>query len=183
MDGTSTPRLEALHRMMQVFEPDAIVSGNIVGYLWGKLGYGALLFATALTDDPIADVLEDAAHQAVLTDLAREVMEVAAERHVLPQGFDGFDPAAFLPGGDHVASFAAMAAHNRRSAKTHSGIWRDLVVRGRATEVDAQLGPVAEAGRAAGMPTPLVRRLTVMIHEIERGQRPMTRANLDELAA
>jgi 2-dehydropantoate 2-reductase len=183
MDGTLSPRLDALHRVITGFEPNAIVTNNIVGYLWGKLGYGALLFATALTDDPIADVLGDATHRSVLSDLACEVMQVAAARRVHPLGFNGFDPTAFRPGSDASASFAAMAAHNRTSAKTHSGIWRDLAVHGRATEVDAQLGPIAEAGRAAGVPTPLVRRLTYMIHEIELGQRPMTRANLDELAA
>ncbi len=183
MDGSSSPRIDALHRLMRRFEPDAILTDNIVGYLWGKLGYGALLFATALTDDPIADVLDNSAHREVLTDLAREVMQVAAARRVTPQGFNGFDPTAFRPGGDASASFDAMVAQNRRSAKTHSGIWRDLAVRRRPTEVDAQLGPIADAGRAVGVPTPLVRQLTAMIHEIERGQRPLTRDNLDELAS
>ena len=31
----------------------AITTGNIWGYLWSKLAYGALLFATALTDASI----------------------------------------------------------------------------------------------------------------------------------
>ncbi len=61
MDGRATPRLAALHALMRRFEPKAITTDNIVGYLWGKLGYGALLFATALTDDSIADVLADPA--------------------------------------------------------------------------------------------------------------------------
>ena len=186
MDGRATPRLAALHATMQQFEPAAIVTDDIVGYLWGKLGYGALLFATALTDDAIADVLADPRHRVVLTALAREVMAVAAARHVAPRGFNGFDPAAFAPGADAAAadaSMAAMVAHNRRSAKTHSGIWRDLAIRKRETEVDAQLGPVAAAGQEAGVATGLVQRVTAMIHEIERGERGLSRASLDELAA
>jgi 2-dehydropantoate 2-reductase len=182
MDGRMTPRLRALHALMQRFEPQAAVTDNIVGYLWGKLGYGALLFATALTDDPIADVLADPRHRAVLTALAGEVMAVAAAQHVVPHGFNGFDPAAFATGASADASMAAMVAFNQRSAKTHSGIWRDLAVRHRETEVEAQLGPVAAAGRAAGIATPLVERVTAMIHEIERGERRLSRANLDELA-
>jgi 2-dehydropantoate 2-reductase len=186
LDGSITPRLTALHTLLQTdFEPGAITTDNILGYLWGKLGYGALLFATALTDDSIADVLDDAASRDVLTRIAREVMTVAAAKRIAPQGFNGFEPAAFAPGGSDAAiaeSMAVMVAHNRKSAKSHSGIWRDLAVRKRRTEVDAQLGPVVEEGAAVGVPTPCNARLIAMIHEIEDGTRQLDRANLTELA-
>jgi 2-dehydropantoate 2-reductase len=74
-----------------------------------------------------------------------------------------------------------MVAFNRRSAKTHSGIWRDLAVRKRRTEVDAQLGSVVEIGHRHGIPTPLTAAIVTMIHEIEQGVRPLQTANLDEL--
>jgi 2-dehydropantoate 2-reductase len=185
LDGAITPRLSALHALLQSFEPGAIVTDNILGYLWGKLGYGALLFATALTDDSIADVLDDTAYRAALTRVAREVMAVAAAKRVAPQGFNGFDPAAFAPGGSDAAvaaSMAVMVAHNRKSAKSHSGIWRDLAVRKRRTEVDAQIGPVVAEGAALGVPTPCNARLIAMIHEIEDGARSLTRGNLGDLA-
>jgi 2-dehydropantoate 2-reductase len=185
LDGAMTPRLAALHAVLTDFEPGAIMTDNILGYLWGKLGYGALLFATALTDDSIADVLADAGSRAVLTRVAREVMTVAAAKRIAPQGFNGFDPAAFAPGGSAAAVAAAMdvmVAFNRRSAKSHSGIWRDLAVRKRRTEVDAQLGPVVEEGAALEVPTPYNARLIAMIHEIEDGTRRLDRANLCELA-
>ena len=186
LDGSITQRLTALHTLLQTdFEPGAITTDNILGYLWGKLGYGALLFATALTDDSIADVLDDAASRDVLTRIAREVMTVAAAKRIAPQGFNGFEPAAFAPGGSDAAiaeSMAVMVAHNRKSAKSHSGIWRDLAVRKRRTEVDAQLGPVVEEGAAVGVPTPCNARLIAMIHEIEDGTRQLDRANLTELA-
>lgn len=186
LDGRTTPRVTALLGLLRAFAPDAIVTDNILGYLWGKLGYGALLFGTALTDDSIADVLDDARHRRVLTGIAREVMAVAAAKRVTPLGFNGFDPAAFAPGGGGeavAASMAAMVAHNRKSAKTHSGIWRDLAVRKRRTEVDAQIGPVVSEGAALGVPTPLNARMVAMIHDIEDGRRGLTRANLIELEA
>jgi 2-dehydropantoate 2-reductase len=185
LDGAMTPRLVALHAVLSDFEPGAIMTDNILGYLWGKLGYGALLFATALTDDSIADVLDDAGSRGVLTRVAREVMAVAAAKHIAPQGFNGFDPASFAPGGTGAAVDAAMAVmvtFNRRSAKSHSGIWRDLAVRKRRTEVDAQLGPVVQEGAALGVPTPCNARLIAMIHQIEDGTRKLDRANLLELA-
>ena len=184
LDGTITDRVTALRDLLATFEPEAIVTDDIMGYLWGKLGYGALLFATALTDDSIADALDDPAHRAVLTATAREAIAVAAALGVLPRGFNGFDPAAFAPGASDAAvaaSFDAMVAFNRRSAKTHSGIWRDLAIRKRRTEVDAQLGPIVTEGRALGLPTPVMIRLIAGIHAIEDG-RPLARSNLAALA-
>ena len=185
VDGAMTDRVAALRDQLVTFEPDAIATDDIMGYLWGKLGYGALLFATALTDDSIADVLADPAHRAVLTATAREAVAVAAANGIHPRGFNGFDPAAFAPGSSDAAvtaSFDAMVAFNRRSAKTHSGIWRDLAVRKRTTEVDAQLGPIVTEGRALDLPTPVMARLIALIHEIEAG-RPLAQDNLVALAA
>jgi 2-dehydropantoate 2-reductase len=185
LDGRHSARVEALHRLLTAFEPEAIVTDDILGYLWGKLGYGALLFATALTDDSIADILADEAHRPVLVATAREAMAVAAAKGITPRGFNGFDPAAFAPGGDRAAvdeSMAVMAAHNRRSAKSHSGIWRDLAIRRRKTEVDAQLGPIVAEGAALGIATPVTARLIAMIHDIEDGARGLERGNLVELA-
>ena len=78
-------------------------------------------------------------------------------------------------------SLDEMVMFNRRSAKTHSGIWRDLAVRKRRTEVDAILGHVVTLGAEIGVPTPLTARLVEMIHEIEDGRRAMEITNLDEL--
>ena len=72
-------------------------------------------------------------------------------------------------------------AFNRRCAKTHSGIWRDLAVRKRRTEVDAQLGPIVAIGLKHGEPAPLTARLIELIHAIEEGTLPLQTSNLDEL--
>jgi len=185
LDGRSTPRLAALHRVIQDFEPDAIVTANIWGYLWGKLGYGALLFATALTNESIAEALASPNHLKLYRCLAGEVMEIAAAVGVVPEGFNGFDPGAFVPDADPARvrrSIDAMVAHNRASAKSHSGIWRDLAVRKRKTEVDAQMAIIAEIAAQQGRTAPLTRRLIELIHDIEDGRREMSWTNLDLLA-
>ena len=186
LDGRRSARIEAVHRLFRTFDQDAVLTANIWGYLWSKLIYGALLFATALTDDPIADVLEAGRYRAVLAALGQEVAAVAAAEGVRLEPFDGFDPAAFTAGATATTlarSFADMVAFNRRSAKSHSGIWRDLAVRRRRTEVDAQLGPIVEIGGKHGVATPLSSRLIALIHEIEHGGRPQAWATLDALAA
>jgi 2-dehydropantoate 2-reductase len=185
IDGRITPRVAALRGAWQHFDPRAIVTPNIWGYLWGKEAYGAMLFATALTNESIADALAMPAYRPLYITLAREILAVAAARIVRPEAFDGFDPAAYLPtapAGAAERSLDALVAHNRRSAKSHSGIWRDLAVRKRPTEVDAQLGIVVTLAAEAGVPTPLTARLVALIHEIERGARPQSLDTLDILA-
>ena len=186
INGQITHRARALRDAWADFDERARVTPNIRGYLWGKEAYGAMLFATALTNDAIADALALPRYRDVYVALAREALAVAAARGVEPEAFDGFDPAAYLPEaepGAAEASLDALVAFNRRSAKTHSGIWRDLAVRKRPTEVDAQLGIVARLGAEAGVPTPLTHRLVELVHEIERGEREQGRDALEALAA
>lgn len=186
IDGRITPRVTAVRDAWSDFDPRAIVTPNIWGYLWGKEAYGAMLFATALTDESIADALAAPEYRALYIALAREILAVAAARDVVAESFDGFEPSAYLvraPTGAAERSLAALVAHNRRSAKSHSGIWRDLAVRKRPTEVEAQLGIVVTLGAQAGVATPLTARLVELIHEIERGARPQSLEALDALAA
>jgi 2-dehydropantoate 2-reductase len=186
IDGRLTPRVIAVGDAWRDFDPQAIVTPNIWGYLWGKEAYGAMLFATALTNESIADALAMRECRPLYIALAREILAVAAARNIRPESFDGFEPSAYLPSappGAAERSLDALIAHNRRSAKSHSGIWRDLAVRKRPTEVDAQLGIVVTLGAEAGVATPLTSRLVELIHEIERGARPQSLDALDALAA
>ncbi|HJS33677.1 MAG TPA: 2-dehydropantoate 2-reductase [Alphaproteobacteria bacterium] len=184
LDGALTERLQAMHRLLLDFEPAAVLTSNIWGYLWGKLGYGALLFATALTNESIADALASPRHFDLYRRLGEEVMETARKRGVQAEGFNGFEPAAFFCEAARATtqrSIDAMAAHNRKSAKSHSGIWRDLAVRRRKTEVDAQIAIVDALAREVGIDTPTIRRLVALIHEVEDGKRSMGWAALDAL--
>jgi len=185
IDGKMTPRLKALRKLMLDFDRDAVETDNIWGYLWAKLGYGALLFGTALTNDSIADALALPQYFGLWHALGSEIMAVAAAEKVKPLGFNGFDPAAFTPGADRAQtqrSIDEMVAHNRKSAKSHSGIWRDLAVRKRKTEVDAQIAIISDIAEKHGLKTPLTRRIVTLIHDIEDGRLPLDRSNLDRLA-
>jgi 2-dehydropantoate 2-reductase len=186
IDGRATPRVAALHALLRdTFEPDAVLTENIWGYLWGKLAYSSLLYMQGLAEKGIADTLVRPELLPAIRALCGEVVRVSRAEGVAMLGFNGFDPAAFGPGGTEAAaraSVAAMVEFNRPNAKTHSGIWRDLWVRRRATPADAQIGPVVAIGAAHGIACPHVAKLIAMIHECERGERPMSDANLLELA-
>lgn len=185
LDGEVRPRTRAMHELLQVFEPQAILSTNIWGHLWGKLGYLSMVYATALTNDSMLESFENPERREVLIGLAREAMAVARARGVQPIGFAGFEPAAFMDDADPDAarqSLDALCAFRRKSAKTHSGIWRDLAVRRRRTEVDSQIGMLVSLGREAGVATPLLSTLAALVHQIEVGQREQSAETFHLLA-
>ncbi|MBM9594310.1 ketopantoate reductase family protein [Roseitranquillus sediminis] len=185
LDGRITDRVREIHALLRIVEPDAVLTDNIWGYLWGKLGYGALLFATALTPLSMSDAMARPDHRPVYEALGHEVMRLAAAQGIRPLGFNGFDPDAFLRAdrAGMAASLDAMVEHNRHTAKTHSGIWRDLAVRKRRTEVDAQVGLLVDLGRQHGVETPALARLVELIHDLEDGRREQSADLVDRMVA
>ena len=148
------------------------------------MGYGAMLFATALTSDSMTANFADVERGQALMGLAREVMRTAVAEGVNPKPFNGFEPKAFMPdAGDASAlkSLADLADFNSKTAKTHTGIYRDLAVRKRKTEVDQQLGVIVDIAASHGIDTPLLRRLIELIHDIEDGRREMSPETFHEL--
>ena len=133
--------------------PYAQATDNILGFLWGKEAYGAMLWAGAVSDLSIADSLEDPHWRPLMLAVAREVL---AQSPVRPEAFDGFDPT------DLEGSLARLVTFNRNSAKSHSGIYRDLMVRKRKTEVDDLLHDLNG---------PLTAFIGALIQSIERGER------------
>lgn len=185
LNGTLTPRLADILHLMQIFEPNAQQTTQIFSYLWGKLGYGAILFGTALTNESIVDVLSHPDYRAVLIAIGKEVCAVAEAANIPLEGFNGFHPPAFRADAamaDSHASMDAMVEFNRRSAKTHSGIWRDLAIHKRKTEVDQQLGVIVAKAAQLGIATPLLQAVITGIHQIEQGT-PLSWCNLDQVAA
>jgi 2-dehydropantoate 2-reductase len=184
IDGAATLRLRELHSELRAFEPDALLSNDIWSYLWGKLAYASLLYAQAVGQLGIADCLARGELLPLWRALASEAVQVARAEGITPRGFNGFVPSTF----DVLATEAqsrscvdAMVAFNRPNAKTHSGVWRDLAIRKRRTEVDMQLGTVVSIGRSHGIYCPKIDALVRMIHEIEDGKRLLSDHNLDEL--
>ena len=177
IDGTIGGRTEEMHELLQVFEPDAVLTDNIWGYLWGKLAYGAMLFATAINNDSMADNFANPSRSELWVAIGREVMGLATKRGIQPVGFNGFNPMAYLPGASDLeaqASIEEMAEFNRGSAKTHSGIWRDLAVRKRKTEVTEQLGVLVKLANEVEYDVPLITTIIDLIHDIEDGVRDMS---------
>jgi 2-dehydropantoate 2-reductase len=186
LDGRRSDRVESLVKLLEVVAP-TVITDNILGYTWAKHVYGALLVATAVVDAHVYEVVERSAGvQRMLVMLVGESMAVAEAAGIRLEAFDEFDPGTYraAAAGDVAArdrAMATVAAHYRAHTKTKTGIWRDLAVRRRKTEVGALLGATVARGRALGVTTPLTVRLIQLIEELETGGRRMSWANLDEL--
>ncbi len=184
LDGKRSPRLMHMESVFRDFDESTLVTDNIWGYLWGKEAYGAMLFISALTHQSIAEALGDARYRPIYIRAVQEILQVSAALNIEAYGFNGFEPAAFLAGdGDAInRSLDTLVAFNKLSAKTHSGIWRDLAVRKRKTEV-VMYQPILAQADSVGIELPLTRRWVQMIGEIEDGAREQSLSNLDELKA
>jgi 2-dehydropantoate 2-reductase len=186
LDVAGEPNAIQAVEMLRTAFPEARYTNELMGYKWSKVCLGAMLFVTAMSDEPMADQFDNTKLAPLWCAIAKEVLGVAQASGVHPQAFDGFDPDAFLnvqDGADAAAATSSIAHHCRSAwlAKPHSGIWRDLYVRRRPTEVDPQITDVVWHAEKLGMKAPLVGRLIVMIREIESGRRTSSPDNAIEL--
>lgn len=185
LNGEVTQRIEMLKDTLQCWGP-AQVTDNIWGFLWGKMSYAGLLYATALVDETMAAVVRKNDLREMLMELCAEILETAEKEGVYPLGFDDWEPRLVYPRetrnqvllDEQLENLAKRMAENK---KTKSGIWRDLAVRNRKTEVDEQLVPIIEIGKGYGLEMTLTSKLVQFIKEIESGIRQMSWDNLYEL--
>jgi len=182
LDGTTPPRIVALQQALSAVQPVA-VTDNIFGFLWSKIALGAIYFATATTDSDVTDLYAEARYRMLFGRLAGEVVAAADASGVRLETFDGFDPTVFRPGAtaDRAAIAATWDGQNRywnSHENKRTGVWRDLAIHKRRTEIDRQIGPVIEIGRERGVAMPGLSRLVAVVKEIEDGARPLGLHNL-----
>lgn len=185
IDGKITGRVETIHENMKIFDEETILTDNIFGYLWSKNGYGAMLFAEAITNRGITEMFEMEKWHKVLINLGKEIVSVAMAEEITLLPFNGFNPYAFSPNASYeegVESLLALAEHNRPHTKTHSGVWRDLAVNKRKTEVDMIMGAVLPFAQKHDINIPLTTLVIEAIHRIENGEDVQGDHHIDRIA-
>lgn len=183
LDGPVSARVRELAADLGAWGP-VEVTGNVPGYLWAKLGFGAMLTATALADDAMGDLVDR--HRPAAHALAREVFAVAAVEGITLEPFDAFEPSAYADGADPGKSASAtdrLVAWLRTQTKTRSGIWRDIAVRRRRTEVPTQYGPVVATAERHGIDVPVLRLLLDQLAEVEADASSMNESRIELLDA
>lgn len=175
LDGARTERVGDLQAALSS-QQDVEVTDNIFGYLWSKMALGAVYFGTAVVDAPVLDIYEDPRARSVLEILAGEAVGVADATGIRTETCDGFDPKVFrldspVDAARREASWEAQRVYWSSHDNTHTGVWRDLKIHRRKTEVDWQIGRIIQAADAVGLPVPHLRRLKGVVESIEAGER------------
>jgi 2-dehydropantoate 2-reductase/glutamate carboxypeptidase len=182
VDGRPSTRVEEVVADLQSWGP-AKVTANVSGYLWSKLGFGAMLTTTALVDAPMADLVDR--HRPLMHAITEEVLSVAVGLGLRLEPFDLFTPAAYLrptSATDRDLATDRLVEWLRSQPKDRSGIWRDIAVRHRPIEVHHHYRPVLEHADALGVPVPLLRAMLAVLADVEAGRTPMTEEHLVTLA-
>ena len=185
LDGSITTRLREIQNELSVLDRIE-VSTNIFGFLWAKLAYGAILTATALTNETMHSIIGQERYRNLLMDIAGEVLQVAHHAGVIPVAFDDWNPADAFPiaGRDAERMNRQLDIHVERLkgySKVYSGVWRDIAIRKRPTEKHHHFEPIFKMADQDDIPMPLCRLLMKLLAEIERGEREFSCDNLEEL--
>lgn len=178
--GTSDRVRQLAHDLRHWGTP--AVTDNVAGYLWSKLGFGAMLTATALADADMSELIDR--HRPAMNELAAEVFDVAAAEGITLEGFDAFDPSCYTRGADTARNSGAtddLVKWLSTQTKTRSGIWRDIAVRQRPTEVPTQYRPVLELAAKHQLDVPLIEELVSLITQLETGAIAMDEEHLTAL--
>lgn len=162
------------------------VAENIWGFLWGKLVFGATGFVVSCVDAPVAQIIDYPLGRSLCQAASAEAYLVARTQVEKVEPIGKFEPESFAP-VDRMEERAdetlvALADAWRGAIKQHMGIWRDLKVEQRKTEVDMQVGQIVVKGRERDVPTPVNAAVLEVVHEIENGERGMDWSNLREIS-
>ncbi|MBB5174582.1 ketopantoate reductase family protein [Texcoconibacillus texcoconensis] len=186
LSGELSPRLLALEEKFKAWG-DAKATDNIYGYLWSKLAFGAILTATATVDEKMAEVINPTDNRKMFVELATEVLKVADQNGIQPMSFDNWEPNIIYQKNkerdwDTINEhFDKLVARLRSYKKVKSGIWRDLAVRKRKTEVPFHLSPVIERGQDLNIDMSLTKKTLDLIVELENQEREMSWENIESL--
>ena len=181
LNGNITERLYSLREFLAPFTAVEL-SRNIMGHLWSKQVNISAMFATGVTDLGISKGFDFPETQETIAGLALEAMAVPEKIGVELTEFEDFSPSLYKK-GCYGEALKQTADHYRVMAKDYTGLYRDLAVRKRKSEIDGTVGFTVELGEKMGLKLPLNRRLLEIVKEIEAGKRRIGLENLLDLKA
>jgi 2-dehydropantoate 2-reductase len=196
LSGALSERIYWLEEAFESFT-ETYVTTNIVGEIWGKLCSFSEVTLTALANASMHAVLSTEKYGRLSLILIAEALKVADAAGITIPSNASFDPRPYRlqkPADtqralEHLNNYAEFLSHEHgqdphQYVKVGSGVWWDIVYRHRISETRAGLtGALVEKARQLGVAVPLNGRLVEMIYQIERGERPLSWKNLEELDA
>jgi len=151
IDGSGTPRLEALVALMRTSGFKPTVVDDIRGFIWGKFIHNCSI-------NPICAVAGIRVGQIPMDEAADTYQTRVIEEALAIIGAKGIK----VPEADPMGAIKAFCKvkFNKPSMLQH-------VEAGKRTEVDSLNGVIVEEGRKLGIPTPFNEALTLMVKAID----------------
>lgn len=171
-----SPRLERIGAMLDPAFP-AVLTDDIVSYLWSKQVSIALMFSAGISHRSIPEAFDDPDLAPLFSRLAEEGAAVAAAAGATLTLLDDFDPVAYASGAA-VEAMRRTADHYRSMDKQHTGLYRDLAIRQRPAEVDGTLGVTIAHARQHGIDCRGHESTVEFVHDIEQRRRTVGEASL-----
>lgn len=179
LNGTVTSRLRELQEFLSPFQKVEL-SENVMRQLWSKQVNICAMFCTGITHLLIPGGMDYGPTQEAIACIALEAMQVPRKLGVELTAFDDFRPDLYSQ-GKYKEAMSATAEHYRAMVKNYTGLYRDLAVRRRKSEIEGTVGDTIRMGEKLGLCLPLNRKLLSMVKEIEAGTRTIGTENLLEL--
>lgn len=108
---------------------ETVVTPNIWGYLWSKLCFISLLFATTLVDAPIYEVVRRPGADEVIYQLVAEAASVPLGLGTRMEELHGFQPLAYLsePVAETLEKVARFYEGQTKVRSGSCGRWRPAI--------------------------------------------------------
>lgn len=169
-DGSPTPRVTRLAKILADAAPDTRVSTAILGQVWSKLLLNSTLSGLGAVGGGLyGDVVADPVGRQLVFRVWTEGYDVASSLGVDLDEIFGIHPRQLVvrDDADRQGADAALETLMSRSAPTKASMLQDLE-RGALTEVDVINGGVVATAERLGIPAPLNSEIVAIIHDAEQ---------------
>jgi len=183
-EGYHPEKLDFLKTMLDAVLPTTI-SDDITRQQYSKLIINSCINATAgITGKTLGVIIDDSRAGKLFLAIAREGMHVAKAMGINVPKYGKLLEYRLLMLMDNAPYNAICRLIVKLVAKIKYADVKPSTLqsleRNELTEIDIFNGYIAAKGKEFGVATPVNSKLTEMIHEIERKERPITPDNLDE---
>ena len=184
-DGYHPSSLDELAEMLSSVLPTA-TDDDIVSRLWSKVIFNSCINSLAgISGLTVGETLEYKKARLAFMDIIREGITVAEKQGYDVPKFNVLPRYQFLASNDSklFRSFWGMffkIALGAKSGNVRPSTLQSLE-KGRKTEIDIMNGYISSQGKKCGVATPVNDLLTLMIKQIENGERRISPDNFAEL--
>ena len=184
IDGTETPRLQQLQRILTCVAPESRTSSSIGGQVWSKLLLNSTFSGLGAAGGCLyRDVVADPVGRDVALRMWAEGYDTAMALGMELGEVFGVSPEELVTRDetDRAGAEAALYRLMTRAGATKASMLQDLE-RGRRTEVDVINGGVVAAAATIDRTAPLNEELARIVHEHEDGLSRPGREAFDRLS-